>query len=288
MGMTSATSQVDLHLHTNESDGRLTPAELVDVAGRRGMRVIAVTDHDSTEGLEEAFRTAKKYPNLIVIPGIELSTDIPGSEVHILGYFLKYQDEAFQQKLLEFREAREDRGQRMVEKLRELGMPVEWERVLHYAQGGEGAVGRPHVAQAMLEAGVVSSVQEAFDLWIGRNGPAYADRPKLTPAEAVGLVRQVGGLAVLAHPKDVLDNLDPILDDLCAAGLTGMEVHYQGYEGQLHDYLLGVAEKRGLIPCGGSDYHGIESRPEAGIGNVYVPMDTAERLFARAGKQLVG
>ena len=286
--MNKTASQVDLHLHTNESDGRLTPTELIDVAGKRGMRVIAVTDHDSTEGLEAAFAEAKKYPNLVVIPGIELSTDIPGSEVHILGYFLNYQDAAFQQRLVEFREAREDRGQRMVQKLGALGMPIPWERVLHYAQGGEGAVGRPHVAQAMLEAGYVSSVQEAFDRYIGRNGPAYADRPKLTPAEAVGLVRQVGGLAVLAHPKDVLDNIDPILDDLCAAGLTGLEAYYQGYEGKMNQFFLDQCAKRSLIPCGGSDYHGIESRPEAGIGNVYVPMETAERLFARVGKQLVG
>ncbi|MBI2887792.1 MAG: PHP domain-containing protein [Chloroflexi bacterium] len=277
---------VDLHLHTTVSDGRLTPTQLVDAAGKRGLRVIAVTDHDSTQGLEEAFAAGARYPEMTIIPGIELSTDIPRSEVHILGYFLRYQDEAFQATLREFREARYDRGRRMVEKLKELDIHVSWERVRELAQGGAGSVGRPHVAQAMWEGGYVSSVQEAFDRYIGRNGPAYADRPKLTPAEAVGLVRRVGGLAVLAHPKDVLDNLDPILDDLCAAGLAGMEAYYQGYEGQLNHYLLDVCAARNLIPCGGSDYHGIESRPEAGIGNVAVPLETAERLFALAGVPL--
>ena len=278
---------VDLHLHTNESDGRLTPTELVDVAGKRGLQVIAVTDHDSTEGLEEAFAAAKKYPQLTVIPGIELSTDIPGSEVHILGYFINYQDADFQAKLRSFREARQDRGRRMVEKLRAMDIYIDWERVLHFAQGGAGSVGRPHVAQAMLESGYVSSLQEAFDRYIGRNGPAYAGRPKLTPADAVSLVRQVGGVAALAHPRDVLDNLNPILDDLCAAGLVGMEAHYQGYEGELTQYLRGVCEARGLIPCGGSDYHGLESRPEAGIGNVDVPLESAERLLVVGGQAKV-
>lgn len=275
---------VDLHLHTTVSDGRLTPTQLVDVAGSRGLRVIAVTDHDSTEGLEEAFAAGKKFPDLTIIPGIELSTDIPRNEVHILGYFLNYQDAAFQKTLAEFRAARQDRGFRMVEKLKGLGIYIPWERVLELAQGGAGAVGRPHVAQAMLEGGYVASVQEAFDRYISRNGPAYAEREKLTPSEAVGLIRQVGGLAVLAHPKDVLDNLDPILDDLCAAGLAGMEAHYQGYEGELNHYLLEVCASRKIIPCGGSDFHGIESRPEVGIGNVDVPMETAERLFALAEK----
>lgn len=273
---------VDLHLHTTVSDGRLTPTELVDAAAARGLRVIAITDHDSTEGLEEAYATAKKYPELIIIPGIELSTDIPKNEVHVLGYFINYRDADFQAMLKEFREARQDRGRRMVDKLRDLGIYIDWERVLELAQGGAGSVGRPHVAQAMLEGGYISSVQEAFDRYIGRNGPAYAERDKLTPAEAVGLVRKVGGLAALAHPKDVLENLDPILDDLCKAGLAGMEAYYQGYEGDLTNYLLGVCAARGLIPCGGSDYHGIESRPEVGLGGVHVPMETAERLFALA------
>src|SRR3989304_6440375 len=192
---------VDLHLHTNESDGRLTPTELVDVAGQRGLRFIAITDHDSTEGLEEAFASAKKYPQLTVIPGIELSTATPGSEVHILGYFINFQDADFQAKLRSFREARQDRGRRMVEKLRAMDIYIDWERVLHFAQGGAGSVGRPHGAQAMLESGYVSSLQEAFDRYIGRNGPAYAGRPKLTPADAVSLVRQVGGVAARAPPR---------------------------------------------------------------------------------------
>lgn len=277
---------VDLHMHTTESDGRLTPAELVDLAASRDLRIIAVTDHDTTEGLEEAYEALKKHPQMTIIPGIELSTDIPGSEVHILGYFLDYHDPKFQEVLREFRAARYDRGRRMVDKLRSLGVYITWERVLEIAGGGAGSVGRPHVAQAMVEGGYVPTVKEAFDYYIGRNGPAYAERAKLTPQEAVALIRGVGGLAVLAHPRDVLTNLEPILDDICAAGLSGMEAYYHGYKGEVHDYLRQVCRERGLIPCGGSDFHGIEGNPEAGLGNVDVPMETAERLFSLKGRPL--
>ena len=179
---------VDLHMHTTESDGRLTPTQLVDVAASNGARIIAITDHDSTQGLAEAYRAAEKHPQLTIIPGIELSTDIPGSEVHILGYFLDYHRPAFQDILNDFREAREDRGRRMVDKLAEMGMPVSWDRVRELAGGGDGAVGRPHVAQAMVEEGYVPAIKDAFDLYIGRTGLAYAERPKLTPPEAVKMI----------------------------------------------------------------------------------------------------
>jgi predicted metal-dependent phosphoesterase TrpH len=171
----------------------------------------------------------------------------------------------------------------MVQKLRELGVMIEWSRVQELAQG---AVGRPHVAQAMLEGGYITSMNEAFDRYLGRNGPAYVERAKLTPAEAVAAIRGVGGVAVLAHPRDVLANLDPILDDLCAAGLTGMEVYYHGYGGELAGHLLDTCLERNLIPCGGSDFHGIDGKSEAGLGRVDVPMTTAERLYAAAGRTM--
>ncbi len=277
---------VDLHMHTTESDGRLTPTELVDLAASRDLRIIALTDHDTTEGLAEAYKAVERYPRLTLIPGIELSTDIPGSEVHILGYFLGYHDPKFQEALREFRVARYNRGQQMVETLRSLGVHITWERVLEIAGGGAGSVGRPHVAQAMVEGGYVPTVKEAFDRYIGRNGPAYAERAKLTPEEAVALIRSIGGLAVLAHPRDVLQNLDPILDALCRAGLAGMEAFYHRYDGEVHDYLRQVCRDRNLVPCGGSDFHGIEGNNEAGLGNIDVPMETAERLFALKGQPL--
>lgn len=274
---------LDLHMHTTASDGRLSPTQLVDLAAARDLTIIAVTDHDTTEGLPEAYERRERYPQLTIIPGIELSTDIPGSEVHVLGYFIDPADAEFQALLTEFRATRVDRGFSMVQKLRELGVMIEWSRVQELAQG---AVGRPHVAQAMLEGGYITSINEAFDRYLGRNAPAYVERAKLTPAEAVTAIRGVGGVAVLAHPRDVLANLDPILDDLCAAGLTGMEVYYHGYGGDLAGHLLDTCWERNLIPCGGSDFHGIDGKSEAGLGRVDVPMTTAERLYAAAGRTM--
>lgn len=276
---------VDLHLHTVASDGVLRPREVVRRAARKGLRVIAITDHDSTEGLAEALAEAEQHPGLTIIPGIELSTDIPRSEVHILGYFIDYENAGFQQTLAQFRASRYQRGERMVQKLAELGISIPWERVLHFSDGG--AVGRPHVAQAMLEAGYISSVSEAFLRYIGRNGPAYVERQKMTPAEAVSLVRERSGSAVLAHPADIDEGeLEPLLDDLQAVGLAGMEVHYQGYPPELVGKLLAIAKRRGLVPCGGSDYHGPHGPGELGIGEVDVPLETAHRLFALAGRRL--
>ena len=175
-------AEVDLHLHTTYSDGRLTPTRLVDLVAQRGLRVVAITDHDSTEGLGEALEAAEKYPDITIIPGIELSTDIPGNEIHVLGYFINYEDAGFQETLSEFREGRLDRARRMVRNLEGLGVSIDWERVLEISDGG--AVGRPHIAQAMVERGYITYPQEAFDKYIGRNGPAYAERPKLAPGDA--------------------------------------------------------------------------------------------------------
>ncbi|MBI4498602.1 MAG: PHP domain-containing protein [Chloroflexi bacterium] len=268
---------VDLHLHTTASDGRLSPTELVRRAGRKGLRVIAITDHDSTEGLDEAMQAAQQFPQLTIIPGIELSTDIPKGEIHILAYGIDPKAPTLQELLREFRAARLDRGRRMVEKLAELGMPIPWERVLELAQGG--AVGRPHVAQAMLEAGWVSSISEAFDLWIGRTGPAYAERPKLTPVEAVQMVKRLDGVTSLAHPADI-PNLEDTVADLAAAGLSGIEAHYYGYAREYVDYLCRLAERHHLVPTGGSDCHGIPGGAGGDVGEVAVPLASAERLMA--------
>ena len=168
---------VDLHMHTTASDGRLTPTELVNLANQKGLKTISITDHDSTEGLEEALLAAASFPELTIIPGIELSTDIPGDEIHMLAYFIKYQDPLVQETLKHFREGRLDRAKKMVEKLCDLGIEIEWERVQSIA--GDASVGRPHIALALLEKGYISNTNEAFDKYIGRNGPAYAERKKL-------------------------------------------------------------------------------------------------------------
>ena len=275
--------EVDLHMHTTHSDGRLTPTQLVDLVASRGIKVFAITDHDSTEGLGEAFQAAAKYPVLTLIPGVEMSTDTSNSEVHILAYYVDPNDPAFQRSLARFRDARLDRGYRMVEKLAALGMPISFDRVLEFAQGG--AVGRPHIARVMVEQGHVTSTQEAFDKYLGRDGPAYAEREKLTPEEAVAMALEVGALPVLAHPG-VTKDLESVLPSLKQAGLVGMEVYYGGYDDKLVRSLESLAVQYDLIPCGGSDYHAMGHPGETEPGHAGPPLSTAERLAALRASRL--
>lgn len=271
-------AEVDLHLHTTHSDGRLTPTQLVELIASRGVRVAAVTDHDSTEGVAEAIEAAARFPQLTIIPGVELSADIPGNEIHMLGYFLRYEDAAFQQTLRGFRDGRVGRAREMVDKLAALGLPVDWERVCELA---EGAVGRPHIAQAMVEKGYITHPQEAFTHYLGRNGLAYAERQKMTPAESVQYIMGAGGVAALAHPH-VVDNVESLLPELVEAGLAGMEVHYGDYTPAQVAEFGAMAERYGLLTCGGSDYHAFGTPGEVEPGTVGPPLAIVDQLRALA------
>ena len=270
---------VDLHLHTLASDGRLTPTQLVQMAASQGLRTIAVSDHDTTDGLAEAMEAAKNFPSLRIIPGIELSADVPGDEVHVLGYFFDPGDAALQSELARFREGRLGRAKAMVDRLGELGIHVEWERVQHFA--GDGAVGRPHIALALVEAGYCKEPKDAFPEYLGRNGLAYVERVKLTPAQAVGMIQSAGGVAVLAHPA-YMNDMEAGIANLAGAGLTGMEVHYAKYREDTIRQLARLAREYDLIPCGGSDYHGLGNSDECLPGENGPPMETVERLEAAA------
>lgn len=272
---------VDLHLHTTASDGRLSPTELVNMLGERGLRFAAITDHDSTEGLPEAYEAKARFSNLTLIPGIELSTEAGDSEIHVLGYFLEWGNDEFQRVLSGFRQGRIGRGRAMVERLGELGLPLEWERVLHFA--GDGAVGRPHIALAMVERGYVPGVREAFDLYLGRDGPAYVERQKLSPVDAIGIIRSVGGAAVLAHPSFV-NNLESHLVQMTEAGLAGMEVYYGNYSPKLVKKLGETARRFGLLACGGSDYHALGQEDETLPGLAGPPEQVVEALEARRAR----
>ena len=277
--------EVDLHLHTTSSDGRLSPTELVKLCAARGLKVISVTDHDSTDGISEALEAAAVFPQLTVVPGIELSTDVPDSEIHMLGYFVDHESEEFQRTLQTFRAGRQDRARKMVEKLDSLGLPISWERVKEIA--GAASHGRPHVAQAMVEAGHVKDNKTAFDLYIGRNGPAYVERLKLEPVDAVKTLIENGALPVIAHPtysasksdRDEVNGLRTILLELKEAGMAGMEVYYSDYTPDQIDRLAGLADELGLIPCGGSDYHAFGTPDEQQPGSVGPPMTSVEALF---------
>ena len=272
-------SRADFHTHSTFSDGVLTPTELIELAYRRGVRVMALTDHDTTEGLPEALAAAARHSDLTLIPGIEMSTDIPGNEVHILGHFIDWRDEELERRLVGLRESRLGRARKMVERMAELGKPVAWERVESLA--GEGAVGRPHIARALVEAGHVATVNEAFDRYLSRNGPAYVERERLSPIEVVEMLIDAKGLPTLAHPRD-LDSLEDLLGQLKAAGLVGMEVYYQDYAAGVEERLRRLAEKVGLIPLGGSDYHGMGGPQQREPGDITLPDEPVERLLALA------
>jgi predicted metal-dependent phosphoesterase TrpH len=251
-------------------------------AVQRDLEVIALTDHDCTDGLPEALEAAVRHPGFLLIPGVELSTDVPQSEVHVLGYFIAWRSPAFQERLARLRRSRLDRGQAMVAKLRELGIDLSWERVREIA--GDGAVGRPHIALAMLEAGHIKALDEAFDRYLSRNGPAYVEREKMTPAEAVQLITSVNGLPVLAHPAQLQD-LDPFLEELRETGLIGLEVYYQDYSSEDIDRLLAAARRHDLLPLGGSDFHGIGGAHERDLGDIPLPFEPVEQLIALARQQ---
>ena len=276
--------RVDLHIHTTASDGKLTPAQVVEAVAGLGLEVIAITDHDSVDGIASALEAARAFPKLTVIPGVEINTDIPGDEVHILGYFVDCANQELLDTLERMRNSRQRRALKMVQKLARLGVHIEWPRVLELAGGG--AVGRPHVAQAMLERGYIASLQEAFARYIGRNGPAYAERERLTPAQATALVMKAGGLPVLAHPAS-LDRLNDVLIRLKGAGLVGLEAYYDGYSPEVTRSLVELARKHGLITCGGSDFHGLEGGVGVGLGSVEVPFEAAQQLIALAQRKAV-
>jgi hypothetical protein len=269
-------SQVDLHIHSTASDGKLNPQDIITRAVEAGLKVISLTDHDSVDGIIPALETANAYPSLTFIPGVEISTDLPDGEAHILGYFIDYTSPELAKTLLKSRDSRSGRGKRMVEKLNSLGINISWTRVQEIA--GDGAIGRPHVAQAMMEKGYIAKFEEAFDRYIGHGGPAYVERDKMTPEEAVSMIVSAKGLPVLAHPFTV-KNTEVMVKSLKRVGLVGLEVYYKDNTPQQTAVTLELAKKYQLIPTGGTDFHGIGDSNEVRMGGVEVPMSSARRLI---------
>jgi predicted metal-dependent phosphoesterase TrpH len=272
-------SAVDLHLHSTASDGRFSPADIVRKSAAGGLNVIALADHDTVDGIAPALETAGAFPGLKVIPCVEISTDFPEGEVHILGYFIDHTDKELQSTLKKMRNSRWERARGMVAKLSNLGVDIEWQRVQEIA--GSGALGRPHIAQALLEKGYIGSIKEAFDKYIGHGGPAYVEREKIAPVAAVELVLRTRGLPVLAHPLTIADP-ETLVVELKSAGLVGIEAYYGGYTPEDIDNLVSLAYKYGMITTGGSDYHGLDDSAETMLGGVDVPAECVEQLMALA------
>lgn len=273
---------IDLHSHSTASDGSLPPAELVALAARSGIGTLAITDHDTLAGLDEARRAADAH-GMQLVDGVELGTVDPRGRIDILGYLFDPHDAGFLSMLEAMRAAREERAARMVERLQALGLAITLDQVRANAAGP--SIARPHVAQVLVASGAVPDVAAAFTRYIGEGGPAYVERYKLTADAACQAVRAAGGVPVLAHPVPPRRGwLDPlalrdILPALRDAGLGGLECFYPGYAPRVTRWLVGLADHFGLVPTGGSDYHG-PWRPYNPLGEAAVPADTVARLEA--------
>ncbi|MBI2528533.1 MAG: PHP domain-containing protein [Candidatus Rokubacteria bacterium] len=270
---------VDLHSHTTASDGSLTPRALVREAARCGVRILAVTDHDSTEALAEALDEAARCRPLEVVPGIEINCDVDRGEIHILGYCMDYEAPWFQEFCRAQRAARRERIHRMADRLAALGMPIDPAEVFVLVR--EGSAGRPHVAQVMVQRGYVKSVREAFDHWLGSGRPGHVPRARLTPEDAVRLLRRAGGVPVLAHPG--IGNADDLIPVLVEAGLMGIECYYNEHSAAQTAGYLQRCRDLGLVATGGSDFHGPPVRT-AKLGTPRVPLAAWEALKAKAAE----
>lgn len=267
---------VDLHAHTTASDGTVSPSELVVLAAERGVRVLAVTDHDTVDGVAAA-REAGTASGVTVIPGVELSTTERGVEVHVLGYGLNQDDLSLRARLGELARSRVRRISAMIERLHAAGYPVDQEQIM--SQADVGSIGRPHVARALIDIGAASSIDDAFQRFLKPGGPGWVPREPFTPEQAVGLLVRHGGLPVLAHPWST-GNIRSILERLIPRGLRGMEVSYGEYDDERRSALRAIANEHGLIATGGSDYHGPNFRAGRELGTAPVSMEIFDDLVA--------
>ncbi|MEO5988825.1 MAG: PHP domain-containing protein [Candidatus Eisenbacteria bacterium] len=268
--------RLDLHAHTHFSDGQLSPAQLIDLALARQLVALAITDHDTVQGVAPAFEAAGD--RIEIVPGIEISSLLDGQDLHILGYFLDPLSAPLSQRLVRFREERRERACAILERLRQLGAEVDGDAV--FAAAGPGVVGRPHVAQALVRAGHVPSIDMAFQRYLGPRGEAFVPRPAFRSEEAIATIGEAGGVAVLAHPGSALAVLQ--VERLHEAGLTGIEVWHPQHNMATQRRWKETADRLGLIPSGGSDFH--SSHRGAGLGDMPVPERTLERLRTAAGR----
>lgn len=280
-------SRIDLHLHTTHSDGSLPPAEVVALAHEAKVTALAITDHDITTGLPEAMAAGETL-GIEIIPGIEISSRYGESELHVLGYFLRWEDDLLNQRLTTLRESRHRRNPQIVERLQSLGIDITYEEVR--AVAGSDSVGRPHIARVLMDKKVVTSAKEAFDRFLANGKPAYVPRDLPTPAEAIRWIKDAGGLAVMAHPtwvKTVQGTLTDLTRELKDAGLDGVEVHYSTHTPRQTREYLDLAKTLGLLVTGGSDFHGL-TKPDIdvgiGRGSLHVPDHLLPKLKEAAAR----
>lgn len=282
-------SPVDLHVHSNESDGTVTPEELVREAKKTGLSAFALTDHDTTAGLDRAIACGEEE-GVEVVPGIEFSTAYWGRDIHVLGYYMDYHNESFQKQLIEFRNSRNVRNEEMFRRLREFGFEKITEDALLEAFDN-AVITRAHIAKFMVDCGYVKSREEAFQRYIGDNCPCYVERERISPGKAVKLIIEFGGVPVLAHPllyKLGTEMLDAFVVFLKEDGLKGIEAIYSNYNWREQRRLKLLAKKHELIFTGGSDYHGTNKKNiklGVGRGNLFVPVHCLLDIKSLKNKQ---
>ena len=273
---------VDLHVHSNKSDGTCSPSELVDLAIQKGLSAFALTDHDTTSGLDEAIEYAKSR-DIEVVPGIEFSTEYQGRDIHVLGLAIDYKAPVFADRLQAFVDSRIGRNRKMCRNLTEAGIDISYEKLMAAYPGA--VITRAHYARYLLDHGYVKSLPEAFERYVGDHCPYFVPREKVTPVQAVQLIRQAKGIPVLAHPtlyhmgKDALQKL---VSSLTEAGLVGLEAVYSTYSAGEEREMRQLALRNGLLISGGSDFHG-SNKPGLELatgyhGKLVIPYDIWERL----------
>ena len=267
-------SRVDLHVHSTASDGRKSPAEVVALAASRGVRLLALTDHDTTAGTAEA-QASGKAMGVRLIPGVEINTDSPMGEIHLLGYLADPDHDELQAGLIELRRHRLDRAKTIISKLNGIGIGITLEQV--QAQATHQALGRAHIARALAVGGWVGNPSAAFELYIGRDKPAYVPRYAFSPEQAIALIHGAVGIAALAHPLR-LGNEDKI-PELVEQGLNALEVYYFDHSPAETARLKAVADRYGLLRTGGWDFHETRKDGVRGIGSVWVSEEEGERLM---------
>jgi predicted metal-dependent phosphoesterase TrpH len=274
---------IDLHTHSTASDGSLSPRELVQYAKNKGAAAIALTDHDTLEGLDEALAAGREM-DLEVIPGVEISAQHNGGTMHLLGYYMNPRDKGLKKELQILQEARKDRNPKIIEKLRQMGLPIQFDQVTALAKG---QIGRPHIAQSLLRSGVVSSLEEAFQKYLTKGAPAYIEKFRFSPQKSIHLILEAGGIPILAHPKTLkspsIRELMKLVKDLKAAGLKGLEVFYPDHSPDQTRTYMAMAQELDLLCTGGSDFHGNNKERVdllVGFGDLKVPYKIIEDLKA--------
>jgi len=264
--------KIDLHMHTTYSDGAYSPAELLSKVKAKGLNIISITDHDSVNGIKEAIKIGKEI-GVEVIPGLEISTDLEDKEIHLLGYFIDYENEELQKYLSFFRDERLHRAKRIVQKLHNLGVAISIDDVIDHAQNS--AIGRPHIASALLNLGITKNYFEAFERYIGDHGPAYERKILVSPQSATKLISDAGGLSFVAHPGFIKET---ILMNLINAGIDGIEVLHPSHNENQVNFYRGIVNQYCLLESGGSDYHGGKKDDDENLGKYCISQNQLEAM----------